>query len=306
VGRLAHHEKVPFVYRVHEPPDVDRLEQFFVFLLALGIRPPRESQGITGQSLEEVLERPMQPGTRRIVHSYLLRSLKKARYQTHDAGHFGLAAKLYCHFTSPIRRYPDLVDHRILKAALAGQRRAVGLPGPDLEAVAAFASDREVIAAESEREYHRIKAVRFARAHLGETYTGVVTGVISAGAFVELDAFPLDGLISRSSLPGPHRFDPAHFRLVSTRGEGGLGVGDLVEVLIARADVESREVDFEPVSAVKRRGPKLPMPGDGAARRGEKARAGRHGKKVRSERREERRKKTGRERRPPRKGGRKR
>jgi ribonuclease R len=282
VGRIADRERLPFIYRVHDAPDPERLEQFFAFLLALGIPPPREPEGLEATALEKVLERPMAPGIRRLVHSYLLRSMKKARYQPEDIGHYGLAARLYCHFTSPIRRYPDLVDHRIMKSLLAGRHGKAGLPGPDLESVAQQSSELEVRAEQAERGYHRVKAVRFARGKVGETFTGTVTGVIPAGAFVELDEFPLDGFIARATLGGYHRFDPAHFRLVATHGGGGLAVGDAVEVLIARADVEAREVDFELVTAARRRGPKLPMPGEKKAA-GRRKGTGRREKRERTD-----------------------
>jgi ribonuclease R len=270
VGRWAAAQRRPFVYRVHEPPDPKRVEEFHAFLLALGLPPPRGGDGIKGRELRDALERPMAEGVRRLVHSYLLRSLKKARYQTADVGHYGLGASLYCHFTSPIRRYPDLVDHRIVKAILSRRRGAVALPASDLDLLSDRCSDREVRAEQAEREYDRIKAVRLARERVGDVFSGIVTGVIPAGAFVELDDMPLEGFVARQTLQGHHRFDPAHFRLLSTRGGGGIAVGDRVDVQIARADPEAREVDFELLGTERRRGPRLPPAGGGP---GEKRRA---------------------------------
>lgn len=235
----------PLLHRVHEPPDAEKVEALADLLRALGIpfqvrgKPrPRDFQAV----LERVRGRPEEA----LVSAVMLRSMKQARYAAERLGHFGLAAEDYCHFTSPIRRYPDLVVHRVVKAVATG-----GPPGPWAERLAAALPDtadhcsrRERLAAEAEMETVKIKMAEYMKAHVGETFDGLISGVTAFGLFVQLENL-VEGLVHVSTLTDDYyRFDEKTLSLLGERTRRRFRLGDRVRVQVARAGVENRSVDF--------------------------------------------------------------
>ncbi len=240
-------EAVPALYRVHEGPDPEKIERFREFISGLGYslgggRHPRPRHFM--ELLERIAGRPEE----RVVTTLMLRTMKQARYQVDNEGHFGLASERYTHFTSPIRRYPDLVIHRLLKADRNSERVAAfdreALAG-ELAEIAANCSRRERVAEEAEREYCNWKKVQFMADKLGDVFEGHITGVRAFGFFVELEPFFVEGLVPVSSLGDDYyRYEEAKHAL---RGESTgrvFRLGDRVRVQVAKVDVERRRIDF--------------------------------------------------------------
>lgn len=235
---------LPTMYRIHEKPSREKLEALAATLATFGIRLPRRAS-IKPGDMQQVLETVKGRQEEALISNLVLRSLAKAIYHPENVGHFGLASTAYLHFTSPIRRYPDLVVHRGLAGALI---HGGGVPLPevdDLTIAADRCSAREQAAAEAERASVAMKKVEFMEQHLGDTFAGRVSGVAAFGFFVTLEDFFVDGLVHVSGLDD----DYYHFRerqhlLEGERGGRSYRLGDRVEVQVARVDKEARHVDF--------------------------------------------------------------
>ena len=226
-----------------------------------------------------------------MVNTFLLRALEKARYDLVDVGHFGLGMQRYAHFTSPIRRYPDLANHRIVKRYLTDGATRQGDPwrfaaGWLDAATAALASEMELKADDAERGVVRRKAVRFARERMGEPIGGTVVGVAPAGLFVSLDAWNIDGFLPKRAFgDASYQLADHGFSFRSKRSRRRFGLGDTLQVVVARADLDRREVELglAPVSGRSSRRPsrraagktKRRGPSSGRPARGRPARKGR-------------------------------
>ncbi|MCL4501084.1 MAG: ribonuclease R [Deltaproteobacteria bacterium] len=234
----------PSLLRVHEPPDPAKMAAFRGFLKSLGFMLPKEAhrdpRALKG-FLEEVQETPLAP----MVLLMLLRSLKQARYAGEALGHYGLATEWYTHFTSPIRRYPDLLVHRLLLAKLAAKKPPVSLEPDDLEAEANHLNRRERLGIEAEREMLARMQVRFLAHRVGETFSGRVTGVNAFGFFVALDEVFAEGLVRLVDLPNDYyRYDEVRMRLTGRRTGGSFALGDQVQVKVAQVDIRRRHVNL--------------------------------------------------------------
>jgi ribonuclease R len=226
---------------VHEPPTPESVTELARFLEGFGLRLRLDGGRPGPAAFQAVLEAVSGRPEERLVNTLLLRSLPQARYEAHPLGHFGLATDCYTHFTSPIRRYPDLVVHRILDVALG---RATGLPG-DLPAVAAESSARERVAMEAEREIVQLKKIQFMQDKVGRAYDGFVSGVAPFGFFVELVEVFVEGLVHVSAL-GDDYYDLVEGQhcLRGRRTRRTFRIGDPVRVLVAGVSIERRQIDF--------------------------------------------------------------
>lgn len=236
----------PFIYRIHEKPSAEKIAAFRDFVTAMGYQPDLDGR-ITSKKLSNFLKTIEDEDERTIIDSVMLRSLMKARYSIENLGHFGLAFKHYTHFTSPIRRYPDLVVHRLLKKyRQEGWNEALraGLTGK-LDAICQKASEREVVALEAERASIKLKQVEYMGAHLGEEFDGIISGVVHFGIFVEITAFLVEGLVHISDLHEDfYTFDEKALTLTgSTTGER-FRLGDHVRVRVVRVDRDERIIDL--------------------------------------------------------------
>jgi ribonuclease R len=242
VSRLG----VPFLYRVHEEPDTEKMQAFSDFVATLGYSfkfsgriPPKKIQ----RFLKSVEGKPEEE----LVNEVLLRSLKKACYQPQNIGHFGLAFAHYTHFTSPIRRYPDLLVHRLLKEieskkyTFERQKQLLHR----LPKIGEITSQTERLADEVERESIKIKQIEYMGDKLGEEYEGLISGVVPFGFFVRLDVLLVEGLIRVSSLEDDYYlFDERRHRWVGRHNKKIFKLGDRVKVLVTRVDKEQKEIDF--------------------------------------------------------------
>ena len=248
------------LYRIHEPPAEPKLHELDAMLRALGL-PRLGAVTDPARALQALLAVPLDPPHRRLLHRLVLRSLARARYHEADLGHFGLATREYCHFTSPIRRYPDLHNHRRVRdwihAGAGGTARrphgAAATPEAEPEAwdpvaLAALASQcsaTEQTAALAEREAVKVKTLRFLEARLGDRASGIISGLIPQGFFVELEDVPAEGFVRPSLyLDDSFVLDPSGVRMVGRRTRRRFSLGDVVEVTVARVDVPARECDL--------------------------------------------------------------
>jgi ribonuclease R len=241
-------KKVPVLYRIHEPPAAAKLEGLREFLAGFGHSIPMGE--VHPSVLQKLLERVAGRPEENLVSKVLLRSMMRARYSASNLGHFGLAAEKYCHFTSPIRRYPDLVTHRGVVRALVEGRSVPEGWAEDLEAVADRSSEREQLAATAERDSVELKKIEFMERHLGDEFAGTVSGVTAFGFYVLLDDFFVEGLVHVNALKDDYyEFRDEEYSLVGSRRGRRFRLGDRVRVEVARLDKVERHIDFVLVEA---------------------------------------------------------
>ena len=237
---------IPFVYRVHEDPDEEKLDRFREFIYNLGYT-MKPTQDIHPRMLQEVLEKVKGKKEEVVVSTLLLRSMMKAKYTPECTSHFGLAARYYCHFTSPIRRYPDLQIHRIIKEFLNGkidEKRTEKLT-TIVEIAAKMSSDTERIAEEAEREVDDLKKAEYMMDRIGEEFEGIISSVTSFGIFVELPN-TVEGLVHITDLDDDYYvYDEQHLMLLGQRTKKIYRLGDSVKVVCSRVDIDNREIFFD-------------------------------------------------------------
>lgn len=246
VAEHFHHQGAPFCYRVHEPPAEEKLESLQEFLATFGYR-LKGVRNINPKALQDVAKRAEGTKEERLVHTVMLRSMKQARYAVDNLGHFGLAAPFYSHFTSPIRRYPDLLIHRVTRQAVAKGGISPALEErwqhafPDL---ADHASVAERKADEAERETVDLKKAEFMQDKVGQEFDGLVSGVTAFGLFVSLEN-GVEGLVHVSTMTDDYYlFQETQYLLVGERTRRIYRLGDPVRVVVDRVDAEQRQVHF--------------------------------------------------------------
>jgi len=253
VAERLHRAGAGALYRIHEQPDPERVEEFVELVASLGYRVPATGS-VRPEDFQRVLRQIEGKPEEKLVSYLLLRTMKLARYHEENLGHFGLATDMYAHFTSPIRRYPDLVVHRALRALRRG--RDAGREAwlrEKLPEMGLHLSDRERRASEAERELVEWKKVRFMAGKVGETFSGLVTGVQAFGLFAELDEIYVQGLVHVSSMTDDYyRLDERGHRLVGENTGTVYRLGDRVRVQVARVDLVRRQVDFALASVLER------------------------------------------------------
>ena len=238
-------QQVDLVFRVHEAPNEGKMAMFQEFIAHFnqGISIP--SQGVTPKLLQELLERVAGQPEEYVINHVLLRSLPQAYYSTRNLGHFGLAADNYCHFTSPIRRYPDLTVHRILKRQLSGRVKGRADDAYTLDEIANRSSSAERRAMEAERDIVNLKKCQYVADKVGETYHGMVTSVHAFGMFVELREIFVEGLVHVSSLQDDfYQYEEDRHRLIGMNRRREFTIGTLLQVTVHKVDMDRREIDF--------------------------------------------------------------
>jgi ribonuclease R len=229
----------PCVYRVHEEPDIDKLAAFVPVarnVLGPDVFIPSFSKAPPPKALQGLLKEAEGHPAEHVLNALLVRSLKQARYTGENLGHYGLAAERYCHFTSPIRRYPDLMVHRLVKHRLGGGRPGGLAWVRELEATAQHASDRERRAMGIERRVVDIKKCRYLAGRVGETFDGVIASVVRFGLFVELKGVDFEGLVHAESLPEPKVHDERHMALIVGRARTRYQIGMPIRVTLRHVD----------------------------------------------------------------------
>ncbi|OJG92560.1 ribonuclease R [Enterococcus silesiacus] len=238
--------KLPFIYRIHEQPKEEKMQRFFDFAAVLGILVKGTKADITPKDLQKVLEQVVDKPEEAVINTMLLRSMQQARYSEDNYGHYGLAAEYYTHFTSPIRRYPDLIVHRLIRSYEGNVSEKLKEKWEqDLPDIADHSSRMERRAVETEREVDSMKKAEFMADKIGEEYDGVISSVTRFGLFVELPN-TIEGLIHVNNLKQDYfHFIENHMALVGERTGMTLKIGQKVKVRVDKADPETREIDFE-------------------------------------------------------------
>ena len=240
-------QELPFVYRTHENPDPDRMKKLSTFINNFGYSIRFREDEVHPKELQKLLERLEGTPEETLISRLTLRSMKQAKYTTECTGHFGLAARYYCHFTSPIRRYPDLQIHRIIKDSLRGRMNQEKIEHyrKILDEVAKQSSERERRADEAERETIRLKKAEYMSRHLWEEYEGVISGVTGWGLYVELPN-TVEGLVHVASLQGDYfEYNENAYEMVGQCTGKTYRLGQTVRVQVVKADRTTRTVDFE-------------------------------------------------------------
>ncbi|WP_421682386.1 ribonuclease R [Stutzerimonas urumqiensis] len=261
-ARFLQDHDIPGLYRVHDGPPPERLEKLSAFLAELGLRLHKGKEGPTPKDYQRLLEGIRERPDFHLIQTVMLRSLSQAVYSADNQGHFGLNYEAYTHFTSPIRRYPDLLVHRAIRSVIRSKRttehveragaatmakaRIYPYDEAALEQLGEHCSMTERRADEATRDVVNWLKCEFMKDRVGETFPGVITAVTGFGIFVELTDIYVEGLVHVTAMPGDYyHFDPLHHRLTGERSGRSFRLGDSVEVRVMRVDLDERKIDFE-------------------------------------------------------------
>ena len=242
-------QQIPFLYRSHEKPDGEKIKRFGILINNFGYSIRLQNGELHPKEMQKLLEKAAVSPEEALLARLALRSMKQAKYTTECMGHFGLAANYYTHFTSPIRRYPDLQIHRIIKENLHGglTKKRIAHYEKILPEVAIWTSSRERLADEAERETDKAKKVQFMERHIGEEFTGVISGISNYGFYVELPN-TVEGMVRLANLDGDYYvFDEEHYELVGERTRKKFKLGQTVKIQVVSVDRYLKTIDFLPV-----------------------------------------------------------
>ena len=238
--------ELPFVYRTHENPDMEKMEPVLELVHRAGVKVKKSKEEIRPKEVQKILKELEGKESEAFFSRLILRSMKQAKYTTECTGHFGLAARYYCHFTSPIRRYPDLQIHRIIKENLRGKMTEAKIRHYQeiLDEVARQSSAMERRAEEAERETIKMKKAEYMESQIGQVYEGIISGVTDWGFYVELEN-TVEGLVHVNSLTDDYYiYDNSRYTLTGEKKKKSFAIGQKVKVRVAQADAGERTVDF--------------------------------------------------------------
>lgn len=246
------HLHLPFIYRIHEQPDEQKMQRFFEFATNFGLTVKGTKDNVSPKTLQKVLDEVKGKPEEVIINTMLLRSMQQARYDVDPVGHYGLAADDYTHFTSPIRRYPDLIVHRLIRQyAISKDKKTKEHWQERLPDIASHSSKMERRAVDAERETDAMKKAEYMAPFVGQTFKGVISSVVKFGLFVELPN-TVEGLVHINSMDDYFEFYENQMMLVGRRSGTTFTIGQEIEVKLVRSDAETREIDFELAHPIKK------------------------------------------------------
>jgi ribonuclease R len=242
-GKKASHDLYPFFYRIHDKPDIEKLQNIADHVKPLGIHLEIKSNKVASSRINELLEQMKGKPLEYAINDLILRSMAKAVYSPKNIGHYGLGFKHYAHFTSPIRRYPDLIVHRLLKNYLTG------IPGYSFEELlqlGTHCSEREKMAVTAERDSVKLKQVEFMSEKIGEEFNGVISGVTEKGLYVTINDFYCEGMVHVSDLKDDYYvYDQNAHCLVGRHTGKSFHLGGEIRVKVTNTNIDQRQIDFE-------------------------------------------------------------
>jgi ribonuclease R len=242
-AKVAHLTQMP-IYRVHDVPDADRIMNLAAFLKVLGYDLKEQNGKVSGKDINALLEKVKGTPEEYLIKVAALRSMSKAIYSSKNIGHFGLAFEYYTHFTSPIRRYPDLLTHRLVKH-FADREPLSGKELAEFDSLALHSSEREVAASEAERDSIKMKQVEYLAGRIGEEFDAVISGVSNNGMYVELNETRAEGMVRMRDIGNDYfTYDEKRYRLIGERTKTQYSLGDPVRVKLLAARVAEKELDF--------------------------------------------------------------
>lgn len=254
VAEHFHWLDLPFIHRIHEDPDEEKLQKFFEFVGQFGYSVKGTANEIHPQALQQVLDKVRGEQEEMVISKLMLRSMKQAKYDPVSVGHFGLATDFYTHFTSPIRRYPDLIVHRLIRTYLINQkvdRQTQTYWKEQLPEIAKHTSEKERTAVDAERETDELKKAEYMQNKIGETFDGVISSVTGFGLFVELEN-TVEGLVHVSDLTDDYyHYDERSYAMIGERTGTVFRIGDAITVKVTNVNIEEHAVDFEIVGMKK-------------------------------------------------------
>lgn len=245
IGKPGRGQKAKtFVYRIHDLPNPEKLENFSQFIRKFGYQLKTSGKNTAvSTSINTLLDHVQGKKEQNLIETLAIRSMAKAEYSTENIGHYGLAFEYYTHFTSPIRRYPDMMVHRLLERYLTGGKN---VPAEEYEALCQHSSDMEQLAANAERASIKYKQVEFMAAHIGQVFDGVISGVTEWGIYIELIANKCEGMVPIRALDDDYyTFDEKNYCLIGRRFRRKYQLGDALTVKVARANLDKKQLDFE-------------------------------------------------------------
>lgn len=237
--------EIPFVYRIHDTPDVDRLSDLALFMKEFGIKLDLSTPEKIAESFNKLSKKAKKEPALKLLMQFAIRTMAKAVYSTNNIGHYGLNFEYYTHFTSPIRRYSDVLVHRILEKNLQGD---FYVDKYKLEAKCMHISNQERKAMEAERDSIKYKQVEYMSQHVGKVFDGIISGMIERGVFVELTDTRAEGFIPFNNFYENFQMKPGRFKAVGTKTGKSLKLGDKITVLVQSVDMENRQIDLEAVN----------------------------------------------------------
>lgn len=266
-AKFIERHKRPNLYRIHDRPPQDKLVNLRHFLAELGLDLPGGTQP-SPRAFCELIENIQHREDRHVIETVMLRSLSQAQYSPENIGHFGLAYSSYCHFTSPIRRYPDLVIHRIITDILDNKKTKAVLDLEEIDKLGRHCSETERRSDDATRDAALALKCHYMQDKVGQSFRAVISGVASFGIFAELKDIFVEGLIHVTGLGNEYfHYDPAHHRMIGEKTRTVYRLGDVIDVIVVRVDVEAKKIDFELVDfpqlkgdKKKQKGKKAPIP----------------------------------------------
>ena len=236
--------KKTFVYRIHEEPDPEKMENLSSFISRFGYRLKSSGKkGEVSKGINNLLDQVQGKPEENLIETVAIRAMQKAKYSTDNVGHYGLAFDYYTHFTSPIRRYPDMMVHRLLERYMAGGRSVIKIKYEDL---CEHCSSMEQIAANAERASVKYKQVEFMSDKLGQVFDGVISGVTEWGLYVEINENKCEGMVPMRDLDDDYyEFDEKNYCLIGRRKKHQYRLGDPVTIKVAQANLERKQLDFQ-------------------------------------------------------------